>query len=350
MDGDLVQSALGQQIDYDLFTTKIAVCGCGGGGSNTIQRISRMGIKGASLVAVNTDANHLKMMDPAIRRVLIGGALTRGLGAGGFPEIGAKAAIYSRSEIDDALRDYNMVFITAGMGGGTGTGSAPVVADAAKAQGAITIAIVTYPFALERVRLMTAQKGIEELRRHVDTVIVIDNQRLVKLYPNLAIDQAFKVADEVAARAVRGITEAINTPSLINLDFADVKTIMSSGGLAFISIGEGKGPNKVNDVVEDTFRNKLLDVDYEGSKSVLLHITGGDDMTLGEANEIGMRITEKTAPEANVIWGARIDPTHNGKVSVIAIFTGIRSSSILGGGSESGNPSRAGGDYGLGEM
>lgn len=330
MADELVESALNQPIDYDLFMAKIAVCGCGGGGCNTVQRLSRMGVKGASLIALNTDANHLRILDPTMRRILLGGALTRGLGAGGFPEIGAKAALYSKSDIEDALRDFNLVFVTAGMGGGTGTGAAPIVADVAKTNGAITIGIVTVPFSLERVRLETAKKGLEELRKHVDTLIIIDNQKLVELYPNLAMEQAFKIADEVTSRAVRGIAETINTPSLINLDFADVKTIMSGGDLAFISVGEGQGTNKVNDVVKDTFKNKLLDVDYEGASSVLLNIIGGDDLTLGEANEIGRRITEITAPEANVIWGARIDPNYNSKVSVIAIFTGIKSANIMG--------------------
>ncbi len=331
MADDIVQSALNPAMaDSDLFRTKIAVCGCGGGGSNTVQRVSKMGIRGATLVAVNTDANHLKMMDPAIKRILIGRELTRGMGAGGFPEIGAKAAMFSKHEIEDALRDYNLVFVTAGMGGGTGTGSAPVVAEVARNAGAIVIGIVTVPFALERVRLQVAQKGVEELSKHVDTLIVIDNQRLVTLYPNLAMEQAFKVADEVTSRAVRGITEAINTPSLINIDFADIKSILGGGGLAFISVGEGKGSGKVEDVVRDTFKNKLLDVNYEGATSVLLHITGGEDMTLGEANEIGRGITDITAPNANVIWGARIDPSYNGMVSVIAIFTGISGASVLG--------------------
>lgn len=331
---DLVESALSPsaQADED-FHAKIAVCGCGGGGSNTIQRLAGMGIRGASLIAVNTDANHLRTLNPSIRRILIGAAITRGLGAGGFPEIGAKAAMYSKTELEDALKDFNLVFIAAGMGGGTGTGSAPVIADIAKRAGAIVIGIVTVPFLLERVRLEVARKGLEELRKNVDTLIVIDNQRLVTLYPNLAMDQAFKVADEVTSRAARGITEMINTPSLINLDFADVKTIMNSGGLAFISVGEGVGSDKVNAVVHDTFKNKLLDVDYDGASSVLLQIIGGEDLTLGEANEVGRRITEMTAPNANVIWGARIDPNYNGRVSVIAIFTGIAGgSSVLPGG------------------
>jgi len=333
---DLVDSALDSAMDNEeFFQTRIAVVGCGGGGSNTIQRIARMGIKGANLIAINTDAKHLKMMDASIRRILIGGALTNGLGAGGFPDIGAKAATYSKPSLEEALKDYNMVFVTAGMGGGTGTGAAPIVADIAKSYGAIVIGIVTFPFALERVRLEVARKGIEELRKHVDTLIIIDNQKLFELYPNLAVEQAFKVADEVTARAVRGITEAINTPSLINVDFADVKAIMSGGGLAFISVGEGNGANKVDDVVRDTFKNKLLDVDYSGANSVLIHITGGEDLTLGEANEIGRKLTEMTVPNANVIWGARVDPLYNSKVSVIAIFTGITSANIIGGGSSS---------------
>ena len=340
---DLVDSALMQSTpDMDTFQAKIAVCGCGGGGSNTVQRLAKMGVKGAMLCAVNTDVNHLKLLDPSIRKIMIGGALTRGLGAGGFPEIGAKAAQYSRSDIEDVLRDSNLVFVTAGMGGGTGTGSAPIVAEVAKAQGAIVIGIVTMPFSLERVRLVTAQKGIQELRKHVDTLIVVDNQRLYELYPNLAMDQAFKVADEVASRAVRGIAETINTPSLINLDFADVKSIMNGGDLAFISIGEGRGTNKVKDVIEDTFRNKLLNVDYEGASAVLLNIIGGEDMTLGEANEIGLGLTNVTSPNANVLWGARIDPAYNGKVNVVAIFTGIKSASILGSNDDETAPGRDG--------
>ena len=320
--------------DDELFRARIAVCGIGGGGSNTIQRISKMGVRGASLIAVNTDGKHLNTMDPGIRRILIGGALTRGLGAGGFPEVASKAAQYSKNELDAALQDYNLVFLTAGMGGGTGTGASPVVAEIAKKAGAVVIGIVTFPFSLERVRIEVAKKGLEELRHNIDTLIVIDNQKLVDLYPNVAMEQAFKIADEVASRAVRGITETINLPSLINLDYADVRNVMRSGGLAMISVGEGKGANKVEDAVNDTLKNKLLDVDYEGATSVLLHITGGEDMTLGEANEIGRKLSDVTSPNANVVWGARIDPAYNGKVEVIAIFTGVKSGSILGGDGE----------------
>ena len=307
------------------------VCGVGGGGSNTVQRLSRMGVIGASLIAVNTDAKHLNGLDQSIKRILIGGALTRGLGAGGFAEMGTKAAEYSRSDIEGALGSCNLLFLAAGMGGGTGTGAAPVVADLAKKRGAVVIGIVTFPFALERVRLQVAKKGIEELRKNCDTLIVIDNQRLVDVYPNLAIEQAFKVADEVASRAVKGISETINAPSLINIDFADIRSIMNKGGIAMISVGEGKGPNKVNDVVGDTLRNKLLDVDYEGATGILLHIRGGEDLTLGEANEIAGRLTSQAAPNANVVWGARLDAAYNGKVEVVAIFTGVSSPQILTG-------------------
>ncbi len=345
---ELVDTALSPSAnisDDELFRARIAVCGIGGGGSNTIQRISKLGVKGANLIAVNTDGNHLRTLDATIKRILIGGAITKGLGAGGFPEVASKAAQYSRSELENALADYNLVFITAGMGGGTGTGAAPVVAEIAKKSGAVVIGIVTFPFSLERVRIDVAKKGVEALRRNIDTLIIIDNQRLVDLYPNVAMEQAFKIADEVASRAVRGITETISQPSLINLDYSDVRNIMKSGGLAMISVGEGKGPNKVDDVVNDTLKNKLLDVDYEGASSVLIHITGGEDMTLGEANEVGRKLTEMTEPSANVVWGARIDPSYNGKIEAIAIFTGVKGSSILGGTKMDETE-----DYGLGNL
>lgn len=343
---DLVENALNNNYgSEDFFKANIAVCGVGGGGSNTVQRLSRLGVKGAALIAFNTDSKHLNTLDSGIRRSLLGGPLTRGLGAGGFPEMGTKAAEYSRTDIETALKDINLLFLCAGMGGGTGTGAAPVIADVAKKNGSIVLGIVTFPFALERVRINVAKKGIEELSKNCDTLIVIDNQRLVQLYPNLAIDQAFKVADEVAARAVRGITETINTPSLINLDYADVKNILNKGGLAMISIGEGHGSNKIEEAVENTLRNKLLDVDYEQAANMLIHITGGEDMTLGEANEIGSRLTESISPSANVVWGARIDQSYAGKVEVIAIITGVKSPEITGTGTREAKE-----NFGLGEI
>jgi cell division protein FtsZ len=198
------------------------------------------------------------------------------------------------------------------------------------------IGVVTFPFALERVRLKTAQKAINELKNFTDTVIVIDNQRLVEVYRNAAMEQAFKIADEVAVRAVRGITDAITSPGLINVDFADIKSIMSNRGLAMISVGEGSGHNRVEDVVNSTLKNKLLDVDYEGTTGIMLAIKGGPDMTLGEANQIATKLTDKAAPNANVIWGAKIDPAYSGKVEVMGIFTGVKSPMILGDASRTG--------------
>lgn len=331
----LLDSALVQQTEDDgLFKAKISVCGVGGGGSNTVQRMSKLGITGASLIAANTDGKHLNTLDNSVRKILLGGSLTRGLGAGGFPEMGEKAAEYSRNELESVLDGSNLLFVTAGMGGGTGTGAAPVIARIAKNSGALVVGIVTYPFALERVRLQVAKKGIEELKKNVDTLIVIDNQRLVEVYRNLAIDQAFKVADEVASRAVKGITETLNKPGLINVDFADIRSIMANGGLAMISVGEGKGPGRVDEVVQSTLRNRLLDVDYEGATGIMLYILGGEDLTLGDANEIARKLTEQASPNANVIWGARIEPEYNGRVETIAIFTGVKSPQILGGASK----------------
>ncbi len=199
-----------------------------------------------------------------------------------------------------------------------------------KKAGAIVISIVTYPFALERARLERADKGLEELKANSDTIIVIDNNRLVQIVPNLPIDQAFAVADEIIARAVRGITETITTPSLVNLDFADVRAVMSNGGVSMIAVGEAKGPNRDKDVVSNTLNHALLDVDFTGASGVLLHVTGGPDMTLGECNSIGEALTDRVDPHATVIWGARIDPGFEGKIEAIAIFTGIKSPYVLG--------------------
>ncbi len=309
---------------------RIIVVGAGGAGNNTLNRMARLGVSGAELIAVNTDKQHLTLIHDSVKKLLIGQSVTRGLGAGGYPEVGAKAAEVSRATLSQALDGADMVFLTAGMGGGTGTGAAPIIADIAKEQGAIVIAMVTYPFKLERARLSKADEGIQKLRKVADTVIIIDNNRLVELVPNLPIEQAFSVADEVISRAVKGITETITTPSLINLDYADVRSIMTQGGVSVISVGEAKGHQRVEEVVEDTLRNSLLDVDYTGAKGCLIHITGGPDLTLGEANEIGERLTEAIDPKATVIWGARIVPEAEGKIEVIAIMTGVHSSHVKG--------------------
>jgi cell division protein FtsZ len=312
------------------FVPRIMAVGVGGAGCNSVNRIYKYGIKGAELIAINTDAKHLQLMPSGIRRVLIGKSITRGLGAGGFPEVGMKAAETSKDELQKILEGAHLVFLTAGMGGGTGTGAAPVVAEVAKEQGAIVIGVVTYPFEIERVRIKVAQQGIEELRKKVDTLIVIDNNKLVKLFPNLQIENAFQMADEITAKAIRGITETITQPSLINLDFADVRTIMRNGGLAMIGVGEGRGVDRVKEVVENTIKNKLLDVDYSTSTGVLIHLTGGNDLTLGEANRIGELLTEMVPSNAYVAWGARLDPTYEGKVEAVAIFVGVRGGSFFG--------------------
>jgi cell division protein FtsZ len=313
---------------------KILVIGVGGAGNNTVNRMARVNVAGAELIAVNTDKQHLSIMHDSIKKLLIGQSVTRGLGAGGYPEVGTKAAEVSRAALSKVMEGTDMLFLTAGMGGGTGTGASPVIADIAKEQGAIVIAMVTYPFRMERARLIKADDGIERLRKVADTVVIIDNNRLVELVPNLPIEQAFSVADEVISRAVKGITETITTPSLINLDYADVRSIMTAGGVSVISVGESRGHSRVEEVVEDTLKNSLLDVDYTGAKGCLIHITGGPDLTLGDANEIGERLTEAIDPQATVIWGARIIPEYEGRVEVIVIMTGVKSSHIKGVASE----------------
>ncbi len=326
-------------------TPRIVVAGTGGAGCNTINRLAKAGVAGAELLAFNTDKKHLTIISDKATRMLIGAQLTKGLGAGGFPEIGKKSAEVSRDAIKKLLKDTDLLFLAAGMGGGTGTGSAPVIADIAKEEGAIVVGMVTYPFALERARLKKADEGIEILKKSVDTLVVIDNNRLVEFVPNLPIDQAFNIADEIVARAVRGITETITTPSLINLDFADVKSVMNGGGVSMIAVGEAKGSNRARDVVKNTLNHRLLDIDFSGANGVLLHLTGGSDLTLGEANGVGEALTEHVDPNANVIWGARMDPTFEGKIEAITIFTGIQGQYNLG--KRASKPENVKGDWGI---
>ncbi len=308
---------------------RIMVVGCGGAGTNTVSRLHKMGIKSASTVAINTDANHLRMVE-ADRRILIGKSTTRGLGAGGYPEVGMKAAESSREELAKLVAGNELVFICAGMGGGTGTGAAPVVARLAKESGAITVAMVTYPFALERARLDKADWGLDALRESCDTVVVIDNNRLVSYVPNLPMNQAFAVADTLVARAVKGIADTVMLPSLMNIDYADLRMIMSNAGVAAISIGEGHGSNRVEESIKSTLDHPLLDVDYGGSKGALILISGGPQLTLGEAIKIGEGITENFDKNAYVKWGARLNPDLGDKIVVTAIVTGISSPHILG--------------------
>ena len=316
-----------QQNMSDFEALRIIVVGTGGAGCNTIHRLSTMGVRGAELYAINTDKLHLEQkVSDEVNKILIGGAVTKGKGAGGFIEVGQKAAEVSKTELSQVVEGCDLMFLTAGMGGGTGTGSAPVIAQLAKDQGAIVVSMVTYPFSLERARLDKAEKGLQELSKYSDTVIVIDNNRLRELLPNVPMLEAFRVADTVIAKTIQGITETITQPSLINIDFADLRAIMGSqGGLSVIAVGESKSVNKVDEVVEDTLSNALLDVDINGATGALIHITGGTELTLGEANTIGEMLTERIDANATVIWGARLEPEFENQIRVIAIFTGVQS-------------------------
>lgn len=285
--------------------------------------------KSAHLVAINTDRIHLDTIGQPAKKVLIGQSITRGLGAGGYPETAKKAAEASRPELQQVIEGADVVFLVAGMGGGTGTGAAPIVAEIARKEGAIVIAIVTYPFRIEKARLEKAKQGIEEMRKTCDTLIIIDNQKLLDFVPNLPIEQSFMVADEITARAVKGISDTLLQPSLINLDFADLRAVMSGGGISMIAVGEGKGLNKIHDVVSSTLDHRLLDVDPAGAKGVLIHLSGGPDMTLGDANTIGEKLTTEVDPHADVIWGARMDQSYLDRVEAIAIFTGLKEGDAL---------------------
>ncbi|TFG24583.1 MAG: cell division protein FtsZ [Promethearchaeota archaeon] len=309
----------------------IKIVGCGGAGNNTVNRLMKIGIKGAKCVAVNTDCQHLDAVESDIK-ILIGKNLTRGLGAGGNPEIGRAAAEESREDLIKILRDSNLVFITCGEGGGTGTGSAPIVAEIAKLEGAIVVGVVTLPFETEIGRIEKAQIGLNELRKYADTLVVIDNNRLLDIAPDLPIIEAFSVADEVLATMVKGITETISLPSLINLDFADVKTILSTGGVAIVGVGEAEGKeNRVDDAITDALNSPLLDVSIEGAKGALIHITGGNEMTLAEANSVAKKISEKMdVNDSMVIWGARVNDDFDGYLRVMLLITGIKSPQIFG--------------------
>ncbi|HLC65502.1 MAG TPA: cell division protein FtsZ [Candidatus Nanoarchaeia archaeon] len=327
----IVQNALqGQQQEaFQVGLANIKVIGVGGAGSNMVSWLYKKGIKGAEIIACNTDKQHLDMTS-ADHKFLIGRTLTRGLGCGGFPSRGAEAANESLAEIKQTLQQTDMVFVCAGMGGGTGTGAASVVAQTAKDQGAIVLGTVTMPFKIERARIDKAEFGLQHLRSVCDTVIVIDNNRLVNIAGNLPVQQAFSVANELISTMIRGIVETISVPSLVNLDFADVKAIMKNGGVAAIGVGASDTNNRVKEAVEGALKNPLLDIKYSGALGALIHIEGGSDLTLDEVNRIGELITEELDPDANVIWGARVSDDMKGKLTVMTIITGVKSPWILG--------------------
>ncbi len=307
----------------------IKVIGVGGAGSNMVSWLYRKGIRGAEIIACNTDKQHLDITE-ADRKFLIGRNVTRGLGAGGFPEKGAQAAQETINEIRDSLKATDMAFVCAGMGGGTGTGAAAVVAKVAKDTGAIVIGTVTMPFKIERARVDKAEFGLQQLRSVSDTVIVIDNNRLVQIAGNLPVQQAFAVANELIATMIRGIVETIAVPSLVNLDYADVKAIMSNGGVAAIGVGVSDTNNRVEEAVKGALSNPLLDISYKGATGALIHVEGGPDMTLDEVSKIGEMVTESLDEDANVIWGARVSENMRKKITVMTIITGVKSPWILG--------------------
>jgi cell division protein FtsZ len=307
----------------------IKVIGAGGAGNNMVDWLYKKGVSGAEIIACNTDKQHLDFRE-ADKKILIGRDLTRGLGTGGIPEKGMESAREQIHEIKDSMRGTDMIFITAGMGGGTGTGSAPVIAQAAKEMGAIVIGVVTMPFTIEKARIDKAEWGLKQLRNVCDTVIVIDNNRLATIAGNLPIQQAFAVANELISTMIKGIVEIIAVPSLINMDFADVRNIMSDGGVSVIGIGESDSDKRVDESVKRALSNPLLDVNYTGASGALIHITGGPDMLLDEAERIGKLVTDSLDADANIMWGARIEDEMKGKLRVMTIITGVKSPFVLG--------------------
>ena len=305
----------------------IRIVGVGGGGSNAINRMIAEGITGVDYVAVNTDNQSLLLSDAPVR-VRIGDKLTRGLGAGGNPDRGEKAASETLDELYQVLQGSDMVFITAGMGGGTGTGAAPIVAKAAHEQGALTIGVVTRPFLLEgSKRANAAEQGIEQLRECVDTLIVIPNDRLLELTDKrMSLTESFRMADDVLRQGIQGITELITTPGLINLDFADVRTIMSEGGAALMAVGTASGENRAKIAAEESVSSQLLEVTIDGARGILFNITGGPNMTLFEVNQAAAIIRERAHPDANMIFGAVVDENMGDSIRITVIATGFEPS------------------------
>ena len=314
----------------DLFgIPQITIVGCGGAGGNTVTRLNKLGVKGAKTIAINTDKQALDLVE-ADHKILVGNTLTRGLGAGGFPEVAERAARESAHEIEALVKDSDLVFITAGMGGGTGTGTAPVVAEIARKNNAIVTCMVSTPFNVERARLIKADEGLDKLRMKADSTVVLDNNRLLEFVPNLPINQAFSVMDQMIAETVKGISETITMPSLINLDYADMKAIMGTGGLSVMLWGEADEDAGVEEIVKEALNHPLLNVNYKGANGALVHITGGPAMSLKYVQDVAKSLTEDLDCYSNVILGARVIPEFEGKCRVMAIMTGVESPNLLG--------------------
>jgi cell division protein FtsZ len=311
-------------------SAKIKVVGVGGGGGNSLSRMKEIGIKGGELIAANTDAQDLLYSD-ADQKILLGREITQGLGAGSNPKVGEEAAKESESEIKKKLAGSDMIFITCGLGGGTGTGAAPVIAALAKKQGALTIGVVTLPFTIEgKKRIENAMNGLERMESVVDTLIVIPNDKLLELAPDLPLHTAFKIADEILTNAVKGITELVTTTGLVNLDFADVRAVMSNGGVSLIGMGESDSTNRAFEAVEKAIQNPLLDVDISNATGALVNIIGGSDMSLDECKTVIEEVGNKLSPDAKLIWGAQISQDMEKSIRVLLIVTGVKSAQILG--------------------
>ncbi len=332
IDDTIKRNAVDEELEKILRKQRatIKVIGTGGAGNNTINRIADVGITGTETIAVNTDAQDL-LYTNAERKVLIGKELTGGLGAGSVPKIGEEAAKESEHELRKAVEHSDMVFITCGLGGGTGTGSAPIIADVAKKAGSLTVGIVTMPFTMEgKRRYENAVIGLERLEASVDTLIVIPNDKLLELAPDLPLHTAFKVADEILTNAVKGIAELVTKAGLVNLDFADIRAIMSNGGVALIGVGESDTDNRAMESVEKAVNNPLLDVDIAGANGALINIAGGPDMTLSEARSVVEAISEKLDESARIIWGAQISDDLSNTIRTMLIVTGVQSTQIFG--------------------
>lgn len=331
-DESYTRSAINQELEEVLkgLTTTIKVVGCGGAGTNTISRCIQGSVTDVDLIAINTDAQHL-LQTNAPRKVLIGRHLTKGLGAGSVPKVGEEAARESEQDVRESVGHADMVFVTCGLGGGTGTGSAPIVSQIAKETGALTIGVVTLPFSVEGlVRMENAEAGLKRLRDVCDTVIVIPNDKLLDVVPNLSLNAAFKVADEVLMRSIKGITEMITKPGLVNLDFADLKTVMKRGGVAMIGLGEAEGENKAVNAVVEALNSPLLEVDISEASGALVNVTGGEDMTISEAERVVEEIYSRVDPNARIIWGTTVDPSLKKNLRAMLVITGVKSKQILG--------------------
>ena len=309
--------------------TIIKVIGVGGAGNNTVTRLMQLGITGAETIAVNTDAQDLLYTDADVK-VLIGKELTGGLGAGADPKIGEEAAKESRNELKRVIEGSDMVFITCGLGGGTGTGASPIIADIAKKLGILTVGVVTLPFSMEgNVRRRNAMQGLERLSQVVDTLIVIQNDKLLEVVPDVSITTAFRVCDEILANAVKGITEIVTKPGLVNRDFADIRAVMKDGGLAMIGMGDSDTENRAQEAIERAMNNPLLDVTIDNATGALIQVCGGPDMTIKECQQIVEAVSSRLSPDAKIIWGARIDRELGDTIRAMLIATGVEGAHLF---------------------